>query len=344
MVRDNRRQFIKSVGATATVGLAGCLGGDGDGAANGSPDSTPGQSLTSVDLPLPEGTIYYPVYEAAVDAGVFTDVGLDVDTRYLPFDALTQTVTSGEVPTTIPSMIPYMGFHVDGQDLVTYGWEGNLQSINALYVHADSEYESIEDLEGERLGVWTFGSSTVQAFEILIAEETGLRMREDFETTTAAPPALFGLFNDGEIDAIINTSGFTITMEADPDTYRSIIQLNDWWIDRTGETIPLTSWWSYADWFDDNTELAASILEGASGATAHWRENVRDVLEEYGEPAGIESEEQFDVVEEWADEGQVYLQDTTQSYIDSVWELLELMVEFDFLEEVPEQESVLRSP
>lgn len=331
MVHSNRRRFLQGAGAVATIGVAGCVGGVGDGG----PDVT---------IQLPEGTIQYPVYEAAAQNGLFEEEGASVEVEFVPFDAQVQAVTSGEIDTTMTSMTPYMNNQLRGEDLVTYGWDGCLQLVNALYVRADSEYETIEDLAGDRIGVWSWGSSTVQSFQAVIAHLTGLNLEEDFETTTAPPPALVGLLDDGEIDGVINVSGLTITMESQPDSYRNLGRLNDYWLEESGHTLPLTSWWAYADWYDENEGLAADLLAGAQNAIGYWRDNTRDILEEYGEAAGIGEEAQWDVVEEWTQERQIWKQQADESYVDATWDFVELMDEYGFMDGVPDRDEILRDP
>lgn len=339
----SRRHFIGSTGAVGIAGLAGCLGGDGD-SGNGTTTGSAGDDLTSVRIQLPEGTIHYPMYEAATDQNAFEDEGLDLTVDYAPFSAQVQSLTSDEVDVNMVSMLPYMSNYLRGEDLVTFGWEGCLQSINGLFTRASSDYESISDLEGDRIGVWSWGSSTVQAFQAVVAEETGLRLRQDFGSTTAAPPALLGLLKDGEVDGVINVSGLSITMQSQPDTYRRLAQLNSLWQDRTGSTLPLTSWWSYSNWYENNTETAASLLRGARSAAQHWQENTPAILEEYGETASIDTQAKIDVVDEWANNGEVFLQEADDSYVDATWEFVELMNSYDFLDETPSRDEVLVDP
>lgn len=349
MQRVSRRRFIASAGTAGVVGLAGCSGtgdggGNGGGGGEGTTTGTSGNGLTSVRIQLPEGTIHYPIYEAATAQGVFEDEGIGLTVDYAPFSAQVQSLTSGEVDVNMMSMMPYIDHYLKGEDVVTFGWNGCLQSINALYTRADSNNKTIADLKGKRIGVWSWGSSTVQAFQAVVAEQSGLRLRRDFQTTTAAPPALLGLLNDGEIDGVINVSGLTIAMESQPDTYRRITQLNNMWQERAGNTLPLTSWWSYSDWYEQNTETAAGLLRGARSAAKYWRENTRSILQEHGEPASIDNKAKIDVVVEWAKQGQVFLTEADQSYVDSTWQFVELMKKYEFIPEVPSQDEVLRKP
>lgn len=322
---------MRTVGGAATVSLAGCMGG-GPGGTN------------EVTIMEPEGTLHYPFLEAALAEGIFEDEGVDLTVEYRPFPAQVQSITSGEVDTAMVSVLPYLSNYLRGEDLVLFGFDGTLQLINSLYVLADSDYETIQDLEGQRIGVWSFGSSTVQAFQAVAADRTGLRLTEDFETTTAAPPALLGLLQDDQVDGIINVSGLSITMQSQPDTYRDIAQLNSMWIEQTGHTLPLTAWFAYADWYEENSEVAAGLLRGSRRATEHWRENTASILEEYGEPAAIDTQAKIDVCVEWSNDGQIWLAEQSQEYVDATWQFVELMNEYEFIDEVPAQGDVIRNP
>jgi len=364
MVRDTRRQFLKGVGVAAGVGLAGCSGGgdggsdgsggggsdggSGDGSSDGGTTSggstTQGASMKSVTIAEPDGTIHYPFLEAAIDNGIFENQNIDLTVNYLPFDAQVQSITTGNVDTAMVSMLPYLSNVNKGEDLVTYGWQGCLQSINALYVLADSDYQSISDLKGKKIGVWSFGSSTVQAFQAVVAEETGLDLKKDFQTTTSPPPALVGLLSDGKIDGAIDVSGLTITMESQPEKFRNIQQLNQMWLDRSGYTLPLTSWWSYSDWYDQNTDVAAGLVAGAQEATSYWRDNTDAILKQYGDQAKIDNKAKRDVCVKWAGDGQIFLGEQTSAYVDATWNFVGLMHDHGFIDSVPDRGSVVKDP
>lgn len=352
MEPSKRRTFLGSLAAATGIGVAGCLGDDDD---DDEPvddtddtdevdDADDVEEDVQVTLQLPEGTVHYPMYEAAQDAGVFADEGIDITVEYPPFGAQLESVSAGEVDTTMVSALPYFDRYARGEELVCFGFDGCLQSVNAMYSLAEREYETIPDVEGDMIAVWSWGSSTVQAFEAIVADEYGLNLQEDFETTTADPPALLGLLDDGQVDAAINVSGFTITMEAQPDTYQNLGYLNGIWEDRTGYTLPLTGWFAQEEWYDDNEDVAASLVRASQAAVQHWRENTVEILEEYGEPGGVQGEAEIQVVDDFADQGHVFRDDTDQGYLDATWEALQLMEDHGFIEAVPEQDDVMRDP
>lgn len=332
MARASRRRFLKATGSGVAVAMAGCLGSGG------------GETAGSVTIMQPEGTLHYPFLEAALEQGLFEAEGVDLTVEYRPFPTQAQSITSGEVDTAMVSLLPHLDQFNRGEDLVMFGLDGTLQLVNSLFVRADSEYETVGDLQGDRIGVWSFGSSTVQAFQTLLAEGEGLQLQQDFETTTAAPPALLGLLQDGEVDGIINVSGLSISMAAQPDSFRDIFGLNDRWLDRTGYTLPLTGWFAYADWYEQNTDVAAGLTAGARAATEYWRENTASILEEYGEPANIDSQAKIDVCVEWSNDGEIWAAETSQGYLDATWEFVGLMEEQGFIEAVPERGEVVRNP
>ena len=347
-----RRAFLGSLAGATGLSVAGCLGDDDDdnGDDNGvddgddGDDGDPGDEDVAITLQLPEGTLHYPMYESAQEVGVFADEGIDVTVEYIPFGAQLSSITAGEVDTTMVSALPYFNDFARGEELVCFGFDGCLQSVNAMYSLTDRDYESIPDVAGDMIAPWSWGSSTVQAFEAIVADEYDLNLQEDFQTTTADPPALLGLLDDGQVDAIINTSGFTITMEAQPDTYQNLGYLNGIWEDRTGYTLPLTGWFAYEDWYDANEDVAGSLIRAGQAAVENWRANTVDILEEYGEPGGVEGEAEIQVVDDFADQGHVFREDTTDEYLDATWEALEIMDEHGSIETLPDQDEVMRDP
>lgn len=331
MVRDTRRRFLAQVGTAVTVGAAGCTGG-------GNADDT-------IRTVLPTGSISYPYGKAALAEGVFTSHGLDVAIEFKPFSAFAHSIGSGDVDVGIVPLVPSLQSIVAGEDLVLFGMAGGLLGINGLYTRTDSEYDTIESLTGERIGVWSWGSSTVQSMQALIAEQTGLSLREDFRTTTAAPAALQGLLDDGEIQATIQVSSRSIAMEARPEQYRRLDQLNNMWLDETSKPLPLTAWVARSSWYDEHADAAAKLVTAMEDATDHWRTNTTEILDAYGEPAQIDDAIEKDVVADWASRGHVFAGgEADQAFVDATWQYLDLMQQFGFMESVPSQEEVLRAP
>lgn len=337
MRSHTRRRFLTGLGAATIAGAAGCLGDGGDGGDGGGPRSLEAQS--------PEGTVNYPYFEGTIEAGAFEDHDVDLNVEYPPFDAQVVSVLQNEVDTSSVSFFPYINNAIRGEDLVCFGFSGGLLSVNAVYCLADAEYESIPDLQGERVGVWSFGSSTVQSFSALVSYLYDLDLQADFETTTAAPPALLGLLQEGEVDGIINVSGLTITMESQPDTFRNLGQLNEMWMEESGHTLPLTGWFAYEDWYDENQDLAADLIAGCADATEYWRANTRDILESHGEPGGVSGDAQIDVVDQWANDGLVFHGAPDQSFVEATWDFGEIMADEGFLDgDMPAVDDIMRSP
>lgn len=308
------------------VGLAGCTGGDGGG----------------VDTVLPN-SIYLPWARGGLDQGLFQEAGVNLDVEFKEFGAYAQSVGNDVEVGNVP-LVPYISNVVQGEDHVIFGAHGGFLGINGLYVRADSDYESIEDLEGGRIGVWSWGSSTVQSFQALIAERTGLNLRQDFETTTAAPPALQGLLDDGEIDAVVEISGLSIAMQADDD-YRRLAQLNELWLDQTGFPLAITMWFATRDWYEDNADVAQSLLDGSVATTEYWRDNTREILQEWGEAGGVQTTDaNLDVIDGWTEDGTTFLAEPEDGFVDAAWDYLEILESHGFLDDVPAQDEVVQPP
>lgn len=346
----SRRGFLTGVAASSVAGLAGCSGNSGSsggtstaGSAGGTTMSTTsGNSLTPLEIHDTNSTS--PLFEGGLDAGVWEEEGIDLTVKYPGFEAQGQALVQDRVNTSNMSLLPHIDLYNRGEDLVLYGWPGSLQGVPGMYTRADSNYESIPDLEGERVGVWSWGSSTVQSFQAIIANEYGLNLRQDFQTTTAAPPALVGLLEDGEVDAIINVFGLSVSMDAQPDKFQRIARLNNIWQESSGHNLPITAWFSYQDWYENETDLATRFMRGTRKAVEHWRSNTAEILQKHGSQAGIEGEASIEVVSKLADNGQVFAKGTADGYLDATWEYLELMKEQGAIDTVPSQDEILRHP
>lgn len=333
MGNHTRRKFLAGTGAAATVGLAGC---------SALLDNS-GGTVGSVETVLPN-SIYLPWARGGMEQGLFEEAGVELDAEFKGFGAYAQSVGNDVSVGNVP-LVPYISNIVQGDDYVIFGrGQGSFLGINGIYVRADSDYESISDLEGGRIGVWSWGSSTVQSFQALIANQTGLNLREDFETTTAAPPALQGLLDDGEVDAIIEISGLSIALQAD-DNYRRLAQLNELWIEESGHPLAITMWFAERDWYENNTDAAQALLDGSVATTEYWRENTKALLEEWGEAGGVgTSEAELDVVDGWTQDGTVFAADPGDGFVDAAWDYLDLLAEYDFLDDVPNQGDTVQSP
>jgi ABC-type nitrate/sulfonate/bicarbonate transport system substrate-binding protein len=336
MDNKTRRRFLKSAGGTAICGgLAGCLSSTG-----GNTDS----GLTTVKTMLPIGTVYTAWGKAGVEQGFFEEQGINLQVEYRPYSAYSKAFTSHQVDVALFSTTPALSLINRGTKLVTFGGAGGLLGISGLFTRNNSDIQEIQDLKGKRVGVWSWGSSTVQSVQALITKQTGLQIRQDCKTTTAAPPALKGLLDKGDIDAVVEISSISISMAARPEKYRMLAQLNKIWLELTEHKLPVTLWFAWPEWYKKNTDVAKRLVKASIKTTKYWRENTRDILNKYGEEAKIDDKAEIDLVENWADRGFTLASDVNQEFFDTTWKFFNLMQKHGFLKEVPPQNEVLRTP
>lgn len=155
------------VGALALI-AAGCGGDDDDGGASG--ETT---SLTAV-IPFPSGAVFYPLF-VAQENGYFAEEGLEVTVE--PVDgsgATLQQLAAGQADVAVPSPGPFMQAVARGENLksVYTLYQSNVFSVQ---VPADSEVQSLADLEGKKVGVGALDGGETPFVKAALAEEAGLQ-------------------------------------------------------------------------------------------------------------------------------------------------------------------------
>jgi NitT/TauT family transport system substrate-binding protein len=110
--------------------------------------------------------------------------------------------------------------------------------VNAVFVPHDSAIDSIDDLEGRRLGVFGGPGSTTFAFLAVIARNWyGLNLYENVELVTAPGPALIELMARGDLDAVLLGTIESIQIRAE-DRFRVLTDLSEEYRSLTGKPAP----------------------------------------------------------------------------------------------------------
>jgi NitT/TauT family transport system substrate-binding protein len=189
------RAFLALVLGLALV-AAGCGGDDDDGGGAASGETT---ELTAV-IPFPSGAVFYPLF-VAQENGYFAEEGLDVTVE--PVDgsgATLQQLAAGQADIALPSPGPFMQAVARGE---------NLKSVYTLYqsnvfgvqVPAESEIQSLADLEGKTVGVGALDGGETPFVKAALSEEAGLE-EGDYELLAVGDggQAVVAL-DKGDIDA-----------------------------------------------------------------------------------------------------------------------------------------------
>ncbi len=175
-----RTRFLAAVGAIALLTTAAACGGDDDGGGEGSA----GGETTSITVttPFPSCLAFFPVY-VALERGYFADEGLEVSVEPLDGSGATiQAVQAGRAQIAMPSPGPFMQAVERGGELqnVYTMYQGDIFSV---VVPGDSEIQSIEEREGEKVGIGSPDGGEVAYVKSLLTEAAGLE-EGDYELIT----------------------------------------------------------------------------------------------------------------------------------------------------------------
>jgi NitT/TauT family transport system substrate-binding protein len=190
MFQRRRNQMSKRTSAVFLLALAavllalvaaGCAGDDDDesaGQEGGTTAATTGEEPRenvelTVTIPFPSGVAFYPLF-VAEDRGYFEEEGLSVDVQ--PVDgsgATLQQLLAGSADVALPSPGPFMQGVARGNDLVSVYtlYQQNVFSVQTL---ADSDVQSLADLEGQTVGVGALDGGETPFVKAALSEEAGL--------------------------------------------------------------------------------------------------------------------------------------------------------------------------
>jgi len=196
-------------------------------------------------------------------------------------------------------------------------------------VPKDSPIETVADLRGKRLGVWSTGAGAFKAARAAIIDATGLDVVKDTKISQLAPPALFKLLEKGDVDAMINISSLTVQAAAQPDKFRSVFSPVVW-------AAPLVAWKS---WVNENPARAKNYA-AAVEASFRWLrkpENFDVAVKKYGTLAGVTTPATIAVYKKWLGEKRIFLDQWDQKVVDAQWQFLEMAQHHNVPPAVPDK-------
>lgn len=275
--RGRARRAAAAVLAGSLI-LAAC-GGDeedaaGDNGDNG--DNGDAEEVEPIEMLIdPSGTAIFVAQEEGLYDGCavdLTEVGYgEVGSLFVSGDSPVTLIAPHEVATEISL----------GEDMIFFSTAGALNFINGVAVRVEDEdtYQELPDLEGQTIGIPGFGSGTWAAFEGLVESAYGMNAREDFDIVEASPGALLGLLEQGEIDAALLFSGGTAGAMASDDFVR-LTSFSEAWSAETGEILTSTGIAARSDWFNDNPDQAACLVEGIDAGVQWMMDNPQEFAED----------------------------------------------------------------
>jgi len=275
-----------------------------------------------------ESSVSVAVFRWGMEQDVWTDRGVDLSFETAPFGRYNRQIVEDEADIGAPSAVAQLDLMAKGEPLTFVAPQQNM--FNRMFALASADaIADPTDLGDAALGLpAALSSTTSTVHRVLVADEYGFDLVEDTaDTRAAAPPALWELLHDGELDAISEFSGFTIRGIAD-DRVKTIFDPYALWTERTGVGIPTTAFTVRPSFLEENSGVVDDFLAGWTDALDSFQDDADTALDEYGEDAGITEEGEADVVRELMADDVVFGPATyDEDLIDAHWAFFELLAD-----------------
>jgi len=324
----NRRSFVKLGIGSTTVGLAGCLG------------TSEASDLVSVPYFTPDDKMTNPLFMAASEDGIWEEYGIDFQPNFTSYGRSSRSLTDGEADIGHVDQATFLNARNNDEDIVLLGPMEKL--VNGVFTNADSDIDGPEDLVEQRVGVPFWDSGTTMLLTSMWADEYGFDVRDDTDATATEPPVLWELMTEqDEFDAIMQFTNWTITARTRDDVVREIFDPAEFWEERTGHVPMITYHAARRSWLeeDDNAQLLLDFLDGWSDAIDHFNDNSEEIMDRYGRLGQLEDDDERELVSDiLRTDGLPQPATWDEEFIENEFELLDLIGEYDFVDEVPTPE------
>jgi ABC-type nitrate/sulfonate/bicarbonate transport system substrate-binding protein len=292
-----------------------------------------------VKIVIPRDSIFVLNYFGARDAGVFTRHGIDLDIDARPFAGFLAGLPSKECQATTYSGIDAIAKINQGVDWAIIG--GGLTVFQEVFVRKDSPIKATADLKGKRVGVWSTGAGAFKAARVAIMDAGGPDVTKDSSMVQVAAPALFKMLQAGSVDAMINESSFTVRAGSQPNEFRSIFSVNEYWKKKTGFPViwaaPLVAWRSWVDQDRARAKNFAAAIEESFRWVAE-PQNFDAAVKTHGELAGVSDPASIATYKKWLAEGLIFLPEWNAKVVAAEWQFLDIAKRYGVLDDVPAKE------
>ena len=341
-MKANRRQFLTVSGTAGIATLAGCSGTSDGSGSNETTITTAQQSeeLVRMHTLTLEGAFNTLPYVYATSQNVWKKHGIDLSVEIAPFGQYQRQVVTNQSKIGGMSAPAAVSFPLKGEPLTWIGQEINF--TNYMLTRKETKIEEPPDIKGKILGIPMKDSSTTAGYRAIMQDAFDLNILEDpAEVRAAAPPVVWNLLKKGELDAAIEFAGFSIKGQVDPDI-QVIFNPIDYWKKEYGTLPPLTLQATTIPFLEENADLAQRYQAGWGDALELFRNNVDEVIQNFGRIAGLETKEQAQVVKERVDKGlQFGPVKYTEEVAESNWKFAQLMKEAGVFKELPDKDKTL---
>jgi ABC-type nitrate/sulfonate/bicarbonate transport system substrate-binding protein len=294
------------------------------------------EPLKRVHIVAPQNSINDLAYLGGRDAGIFRKNGINLTVDARPFAGFLAGLPSKQ------GMVGnYPGLEAVAKINEGLPWAiigGGLTLMNGIVVRKDSPFKTVTDLRGKRLGTHSTGAGSFKAIRALVRAAYHFDIVKDTKLEQMPAPALYKLLEDGQVDAMIGISSFTVKALSQPTKFRLLFSPNDYWIKQTGYPIgwdaPIVAWKS---WVEQDPARAKGFV-GAAEESFRWLRNPQNfdaAVKKYGKLAGVTSPMQITFYKKWLAARKIFLTHWDRKIVAAQWKFLELAKSQGILKEVP---------
>lgn len=339
MMRYSRFAMGTSLLCAAAILFAGCATKpEGSAAADPAGDSKCGPltEMTTVTLGINPGSQSL-ITEAMKSQGIDKKYNLNVDVKeFLNPPAAATAVTQKVVDIGYGGITTMAVAREQGSDVFFFG-PFITTPQDGVFVPKDSPVKSLSDLEGKKIGSFSGTNSATTAILSAIADETyDMPKLSDLSEIVVAPaPALFGLLDKGEVDAVLTVDTDTVSADL-TGKYNKILVLSDAYEDAFG-TNPMFVGLVSNEAFAETNCSALQAFYNAQMDTIDYVKSHDEVWKDYADSLKITDPAAPAALQKLAGS---FTTDWTESEVESVTGLLETLIPIlgpdAFVTEVPE--------
>lgn len=262
--------------ATPLIGLAAAavltLTACGGGSAAPETDEGAGDALTKLSIQV--APIQYEPALIAQQQGYFEDAGLEVDITFGAGPAeMLAAVVSGEVDIAATSWSALAQAVNEGMPVAGIAGNGIVSSefdSSGVLVAADSDIQTVADLEGKTVGVVGIGTGTEVPLFMQALEE-GVEDPEGTITQVAIPYAgMQAALESGTVDAVFPADSFYFQIKESG--ARQIATP----VREFQGNAPVTVWTSKTDWIEANTDTLERFQEAMGNAIDFYMDKANE--------------------------------------------------------------------
>ncbi|MCU1431477.1 MAG: transporter substrate-binding protein [Actinotalea sp.] len=332
------RRTTAVIAAVGVLFLAGCSGGGEEPGEDPTADPTAEESAPVEDdvvIRIPESFAGLSgfIQRVAVDRGHYEDAGVEVDVVTVGETEDNILLLSGRIDMAPLSALDVATMRADDEDVTILS--PLFSQYAEILVKADDD-RTIDELVGAKIGDIGPGSTTSKQLQVVLKVLEDIDYTADFEHVVSGTPTLGPFLDRGEVDAIAIFPPISAALRSTGD-YRTVFgPLSSVWEEESGQPLMLSGIAMRGDFVAEHPDAVARFVEGLRAAEADINENAEELVREYADLFGLDSEEGIAEFLAQLEEGPYFDTSFDDDRRAAELEFLDYAVEAGVLESVPE--------